>query len=582
MDYSKHATRGRSARTRTPQSRPIADEQVKNSAGGYVWEVDKWVQLLRFLILGTERGTYYIGEAELTGTNVVALDACIAEDPNKTLGYILAVSDYGLAAKQDAVLFAHAYYCAMAPAEYKQAAVGTFSVVVRTASQLFRWAYFTRTLRGTGRGFRRAVSAWYNRDVADVAYQMLKYPERDGYTHRDLLRLAHVKPKTADHSLIFAFARAMADGTLAGVVTELEAGCSQWTQLPASLMAYAALRGLGSRPATVTEREAITSLRLPREALPTEWLTQTDVWRALLPNMPMTAMVRNLATMTKLGVLQPMSLETADLCARLRDQATITKSRLHPVQLVAASFTYSRGKSVKGSAEWAPISAITDALDDAFRLSFATVTPTGKRMLVAVDVSASMWSNGGFHQGDVRDRSGYMELDVERWLKSAGARNATLVNGMDYLTAAQGAAILATVIAGTEPNAQVVAFDTQVMTNYPITGKTALRDAVRCGFVGPRGTDCTAPITWALKNKIPVDVFVILTDNETWAGRQHPAVAMDVYRKEMQLPDARLAVVAMAANQFTITAPNDARAMDFIGFDPSAPAALAAFSKGTI
>ena len=49
----------------TPQSQPIpVSAQVRNSAGGYSWEVDDWTRLERFLILGAEGGTYYIGERE--------------------------------------------------------------------------------------------------------------------------------------------------------------------------------------------------------------------------------------------------------------------------------------------------------------------------------------------------------------------------------------------------------------------------------------------------------------------------------------------------------------------------------------
>jgi 60 kDa SS-A/Ro ribonucleoprotein len=38
----------------TPQSEPLAarPDQIKNSAGGYVWGVDNWMRLERFLILG--------------------------------------------------------------------------------------------------------------------------------------------------------------------------------------------------------------------------------------------------------------------------------------------------------------------------------------------------------------------------------------------------------------------------------------------------------------------------------------------------------------------------------------------------
>jgi hypothetical protein len=53
-------------RRATPQSQPIpGSSQVRNSGGGYSWQVDDWTRLDRFLILGAllHRGTRS-GEAE--------------------------------------------------------------------------------------------------------------------------------------------------------------------------------------------------------------------------------------------------------------------------------------------------------------------------------------------------------------------------------------------------------------------------------------------------------------------------------------------------------------------------------------
>ena len=45
--------------------------------------------------------------------------------------------------------------------------------------------------------------------------------------------------------------------------------------------------------------ELVREYGLPREALRSEHLTQAVVWEALLEDMPMTALVRNLATDTR-------------------------------------------------------------------------------------------------------------------------------------------------------------------------------------------------------------------------------------------------------------------------------------------
>lgn len=92
---------------KTPQSEPIpGSNQVANSAGGFSWEVDKWTQLERFLILGAEGGTYYIGERKLVQDNAKAVLACIAEDGPRAVKIISDISDGGRAPKNDPALFA--------------------------------------------------------------------------------------------------------------------------------------------------------------------------------------------------------------------------------------------------------------------------------------------------------------------------------------------------------------------------------------------------------------------------------------------------------------------------------------------
>ncbi len=78
-----------------------------------------------------------------------------------------------------------------------------------------------------------------------------------------------------------------------------------------------------------------------------------------------------------------------------------------------------------------------------------------------------------------------------------------------------------------------------------------------------------------------VDTFVIYTDSETWAGDIHPAEALRRYRQATGIP-AKLVVVGMVANRFTIADPNDAGMLDVVGFDTSAPEVIAGFARGDL
>ena len=68
------------------------------------------------------------------------------------------------------------------------------------------------------------------------------------------------------------------------------------------------------------------------------------------------------------------------------------KARVHPIALLSALRTYAAGRGVRGKHTWTPVGQIVDALDAAFYTAFENVEPTGKRLLLALDVSGSMTS----------------------------------------------------------------------------------------------------------------------------------------------------------------------------------------------
>jgi hypothetical protein len=79
-----------------------------------------------------------------------------------------------------------------------------------------------------------------------------------------------------------------------------------------------------------------------------------------------------------------------------------------------------------------------------------------------------------------------------------------------------------------------------------------------------------------------IDVFVVYTDNETWFGKIHPTEALKRYRQEMNQPNAKLIVVGMQSNSFTIADPNDKGMLDVVGFDSAAPQVMSLFAEGQI
>jgi 60 kDa SS-A/Ro ribonucleoprotein len=69
---------------------------------------------------------------------------------------------------------------------------------------------------------------------------------------------------------------------------------------------------------------------------------------------------------------------------------------------------------------------------------------------------------------------------------------------------------------------------------------------------------------------------VTYTDSETWAGDIHPVQALRDHRRASGI-DARLVVVGMVSNGFSIADPADQGMLDVAGFDTATPQLISDF-----
>ncbi len=532
MTYAKLASR-----RRTPQAEPIPGT-VPNSAGGHVFAIDDWTRLDRFLVLGAEGGSYYASPWALTAENAAAVQRCLAADGLRTVAAIVGSSEGGRAPKQDPAIFALALAAASPDLATRRAALQAMPLVCRTGTHLFLFAEAVEATRGWGRSLRRAVGAWYgDKPVEALAFQAIKVRSRQGWTHRDLLRLAH--PETAQPAR-----RALFDwicrGRMSDAIPEI---VHAFTKVQASDIDGAVAAAL------------IRSHGLPWEALPTGLLRSRAVNEALIERMPVGALVRQLGRLTAAGALVPFSEGTEHVRTVLSDRERLLKARLHPMALLLALKTYASGHGQRGQLAWEPVAAIVEALNAAFYTAFRAVEPTGQRLVLALDVSGSM----------------------------AGSTVAG-----SALTAREAAAAMALVTAATEERWQVLGFTAEsgrrwnqgsALTPLPIGPSMRLDQAVAATADLPFGaTDCSLPMRWALKRGVEADAFVVYTDSETWAGPVHPVQALREYRETTGIP-AKLVVVGLVSNGFSIADPADPGMLDVVGFDAAAPAVIADFIR---
>jgi hypothetical protein len=295
----------------------------------------------------------------------------------------------------------------------------------------------------------------------------------------------------------------------------------------------------------------IRSGRLVREHVPTTLFGSKEIWLTLLETMPLEALLRNLGKLTQIGVAAEKHRE---IVVRLTNQEEVLKARIHPIKVLVASKVYTNGYGDSGSLTWTPNAYIGVALTDLFRISYGAVTPTGKRIMLGIDVSGSM---------------------------------STPVLGSKVLTCRDASIAMALLYIETEKNVSAVAFsdtltDLIAPSRFQLRRGMTLQQALAAtNGMNFSSTDCVLPIQHAIKHNLQIDAFIVITDCETYAPNEHPQNALIRYR-ELTGIQAKLIVLGMTGNCFTIVDPTDRNTLNLAGFDTSTPEIASMFMRGEI
>ena len=81
------------------------------------------------------------------------------------------------------------------------------------------------------------------------------------------------------------------------------------------------------------------------------------------------------------------------------------------------------------------------------------------------------------------------------------------------------------------------------------------------------GTDLSLPFSWALRQGLAVAGILVFTDNETWAGRQHPVQALEAYRRAVN-PAVRVVAVSLTPVGYSIGDHGDEGVLAVAGLHP--------------
>jgi 60 kDa SS-A/Ro ribonucleoprotein len=445
---------------------------AKNSDNYPAYERATEEQYLQTLLTNTVGNTFYADKNELLQEANQMHDAMIQKDAEyaaKALGF---ARQEGFMRLQP--IFGLVKLFELAPGIAKKA----FSKVVFIPSDL---QDFMTVLSGQGHGeggraVKREVSAFLN---CVSEYWALKYNGQGrGYSLGDMVSTAHPKATSEKQNAIFQYL----------------IGKEYNADLVPQISAFEQLK-----KATTSEDKIrlITEGRIPHEVATGAVKPDKAIWNAILPQMPIFALLRNLNTMDRAGVLDE---NRQYITEKLTNAEALKKSKILPFRFLNAFNKVESG--------WAK-----DVLRHCVELTFGNLPEIPGRTAVFLDISGSM-------DGEYLRIGSVFALALFKKTKG---------NGVFWL------------------------FDTNTYDPKASLHDSILSQAERIHTVG--GTDTGAPVRALIGNKEKVDNIIIITDEQQNTGS--PFYRNLVAYREKINRDTRAFVIDIAPYRSAMIPPSD-------------------------
>ena len=216
--------------------------------------------------------------------------------------------------------------------------------------------------------------------------------------------------------------------------------------------------------------------------VPFQMLTALELdsaaWAQIARNGSWQQVRQSLNTFARHGVFNDEGI-VRRVAAKLADKNAIAKARVMPYQLLTAY--QATGDAIPH--------AIREALQDAMEIAVQNVPRLAGHIVVCPDVSGSMNSPvSGFRQGAT-----------------------TATRCVDV------AALLSAAVLRHNPQARVLPFEMQVAKIRLNPRDSIMTNAQKMAELCGGGTACSAPLAWLNREKAPVDLLLMISDNESWA-----------------------------------------------------------------
>jgi len=605
--------------------------EVANRGGGFAHEITDPATVTRnLLVLGTA-GYYYRSGTEMTMKSLAQIRDLVRTGHAQTVFDVVRdVYESSAAPKQEATfmvwaLLAHPstyteglteqadiQSALRESAEFRRQ-VMSWVTSIRVGTHFLMAMSFYKAIGkgGFGRLPKTCLGTWFTKTARggdevprtgrDLAYQVLKYYNRNDFTMRDVLRLVHVdgKVQAAEIQIVLRLVtglgskqksktEAFDDALALGVELDEDGTADLREYLTAVKFVKTCEQDEGVIPEVIA---LVRAHRMPREYLQTWFQKRPEVWMALLLNeegdrvtMPFGALVRSLNRLTSMGCLADPGVRDL-VVGYLTNETAVSRSHIHPAQLVVGWKQYSAGRGLRGKMTWTPIKEITDALERAFYLSFGNVEPTGLRTRYILDGSGSMLSSmGAVPNMSSTEACGALAMvsiateepeSVTVRMVSNGIRTIRDIVLDREMTLAEVAARCRNIGYTTDMSAGIDQALIKFRKDLKGMGRVDQE-----AFLEARATGDVEVLARYHKRWRTPEAFIYFTDNDVNSGRR-PSAALAEYREKTGIP-AKMVVYCTQAGNYSICDPTDALSMTVAGFDTTGPGLVSAFLRGEL
>lgn len=396
-----------------------------------------------------------------------------------------------------------------------------FMLFISFASQLSRQLAIPK--HGWGHGLRNAVNRWYlAKDAKTLAECVTKYKSRHGWKHKDIMKLSHpiTKGLKPDVQAVFKYVTHGLDKTKLEFENDTKAieiihfieRIEDFRQCDGEIRASGLIR---KSDYFTLDHVHPSLMRAP------------DVWLALVENMDLPALLNNLQRIHNLRLLTPNTQITNKIRNALANKDKILKSKITPSAVLMVAKNYedpdclpvcakrraARKNKLKPLHLNDPDKQIIDALYTALNISFANVEPTGLRYLITV-------STDGWRKKQIGPQP--PEINKPWVLEAACIVALGLLKAEEKVT-------ISTFTATEGLNARPVHIDKNATFHEAV-------EKMRARSTAP--PNLGKPILWAAHHRRKYDVFINVVDKMR-EKYDFTARAMDLYKKKMNLPNAR-------------------------------------------